>query len=77
MARQADHSSSTQGMRTARTLLIVAVLCLVVIGLVMVYSTTSVTLAGAGKSPYSDVAGQAVFAVAGIVAAIVLWRIIP
>ncbi len=77
MARQADHSSSTQGMRTARTLLIVAVLCLVVIGLVMVYSTTSVTLAGAGKSPYYDVAGQAVFAVAGIVAAIVLWRIIP
>lgn len=79
MARAASEPERkyTQGVRTARTLLIVAVLCLVAIGLVMVYSTTSVSLAAQGKSPYSDVMGQAVFAVLGIVAAIILWRFIP
>lgn len=77
MARSDARTPNANGMRTARTLLIVAVLCLVAIGLVMVYSTTSVVLAGAGESPYSDVAGQAVFAAIGIAAAVVLWRMIP
>lgn len=77
MARENSRNPHMQGMRTARTLLIVAVLCLVAIGLVMVYSTTSVVLAGAGSSPYSDVISQAVFAGIGIAAAIVIWRVIP
>ncbi|WP_165062286.1 MULTISPECIES: FtsW/RodA/SpoVE family cell cycle protein [unclassified Adlercreutzia] len=77
MARDKNRSSHAHGMSTARTLLIVAVLCLVAIGLLMVYSTTSVVLAGAGKSPFSDVGNQAAFAVIGIVAAIVIWRVIP
>ena len=76
MAR-ANRNPQTQGVRTARTLLIVAVILLVIIGLVMVYSTTSVSLAGQGKSPYSDVIGQALFAAIGIAAAIALWLVVP
>lgn len=63
--------------RVAMILLIAAVFALVVIGLVMVFSATSADLSAAGKSPYSDVVGQAVYVAIGTVAAIVIWRLIP
>lgn len=63
--------------RIAAILLIAAVFALVVIGLVMVFSASSADLAASGKSPYEDVIGQGVYVVIGIVAAVILWQVIP
>lgn len=61
----------------AHTLMLICVCALVAIGFVMVYSTTSVVLVHEEKDPFSDLTSQIVFAIIGIVAAIVVWRIIP
>lgn len=63
--------------RTAKVLLLVAVAALVVIGLLMVYSTTSAELSSKGKNPFEDVIQQAAFAVIGIVGMVVIWQFIP
>ena len=60
-----------------KTLLLVAVFSLVVIGIIMVYSVTSADLASAGKNPYSDAISQIVYALIGIVGAVLVWRFFP
>lgn len=56
-------------------MVMLATFALLLLGLVMVYSTSSVELASAGGTPWSSFVSQAVFAVVGIVAALVLWRL--
>ncbi|MCI9129888.1 MAG: FtsW/RodA/SpoVE family cell cycle protein [Eggerthellaceae bacterium] len=63
--------------RVATTLLLVSVFALVVIGLVMVFSASSADLSAAGKNPFSDVLGQAVYVTIGLVAAIIIWYLVP
>lgn len=75
MARSASKPMSES--RVASILLIAAVFALVVIGLVMVFSATSADLSAAGRNPYSDVIGQAVYAAIGIVACVIIWQLIP
>lgn len=62
---------------TARVILPAAVLALTVIGLVMVYSTTSVSLVSEGESPYSGVISQAIYAALGLLAGVFVWRFLP
>lgn len=57
----------------ARILLVLAVFALLLLGLVMVYSASSASLAGAGEQAWADVKSQAIYAVAGVAAALVLW----
>lgn len=63
--------------RTAKVLLLVSVAALVVIGLLMVYSTTSAELASNGKNPFEDVIQQAAFALIGTVGMVVIWQFVP
>ena len=48
---------------------------LLLIGFVMVYSTTSVELINDGKDPLSDLASQVEFALIGIVCVVILWKL--
>ena len=66
-----------QEIQVMKILIMISVFALVVIGLVMVYSATSADLASAGKDPFGDVISQAIYALLGIIAAVVLWRVIP
>ena len=77
MARGNSASSLPADVRAARIALVVAVLGLLLIGFVMVYSTTSVELINDGKDPLSDLASQVEFALIGIVCVVVLWKLIP
>ncbi len=77
MARSRNKKSAPSRIVVDRTLLLVAVFSLMIIGLVMVYSVTSADLASSGKNPYSDVISQCVYAVIGIVGAIIVWRFFP
>lgn len=58
-----------------RIVLMLSVFALLLLGLVMVYSTSSVTLAGTEASPMASLLNQALWAVVGIVAALILWRV--
>lgn len=60
-----------------KTLLLVAVFSLVIIGIVMVYSVTSADLASKGASPYKDVVSQIAYALIGIICAVLIWRFFP
>ncbi len=57
--------------------LILAVLALLLIGLVMVYSASSVNALSEGGSAMGGFISQVVYAVLGIAAAFVVWQIIP
>lgn len=63
--------------KVALVLLLASVFALTVIGLVMVYSATSATLASQGKSPYSDLITQAIYAAIGGVFAVWIWQFAP
>src|SRR4051794_9459603 len=70
--------SGVQGtMQVPRIILMLAVLSLLLIGLIMVYSASSVTALEEGDSATSRVVFQALYAVVGIVAAFILWRFVP
>lgn len=60
-----------------KTLLLVAVFSLLIIGLVMVYSVTSASLSSEGKNPYSDVLSQTIYAMIGIIGGVLVWRFFP
>ena len=63
--------------RASRICLVASVFALVVIGLIMVYSATSTTLASAGKNPYEDMIKQLVFVGIGTITMFALWYAIP
>lgn len=78
MARSNNGASSLPvDVRVARIALAVAAFGLLLIGFVMVYSTTSVDLIDAGKDPLSDLKSQVAFALIGVAAVVLLWKIIP
>ena len=74
------HSNETQtpaNIQGPVILLLLATLFLLLTGLVMVYSVTSVEQLSAGGNAYSGVLKQGIYAVLGIAAAVVAWRFIP
>ena len=78
MARSNNGASSLPvDVRVARIALAVAAFGLLLIGFVMVYSTTSVDLIDAGKDPLSDLKSQVAFALIGVVSVVLLWKFIP
>ncbi len=70
-------SQAVSDVRTARTLLIIAVCALVVIGLVMVYSASYANLINEESSASSEAVSQVVYALVGIVGALILWKVLP
>ena len=70
-------SQAVSGVRTARTLLIIAVCALVVIGLLMVYSASYANLINEESSASSEAVSQVVYALVGIVGALILWKVLP
>ena len=65
-----------------RIIMLLSVLALVLVGFVMIYSTSSViTLANAdapdAANPMADVLGQVRYAVAGLVLAAAIWKFLP
>ncbi len=63
------------GTQVPRVALILAVLALLLVGLVMVYSASSVAALGEGGSAEGGLVSQLAYAVIGIVAVVVIWRI--
>lgn len=63
--------------RASRICLVASVFALVVIGLIMVYSATSTTLASQGLNPYEDVIQQLVFVGIGTLVMFILWYVVP
>ncbi len=63
--------------KAAKILMLAAVFALVAIGVVMVYSATSATLASSGDNPLDDMQKQLTFVGIGVVAMLVLWFAIP
>jgi cell division protein FtsW len=61
----------------AQAVLVAAVLFLLAIGVVMVYSATSVSLVAAGTWPFKDALMQFIYACIGLIFASVIWRAIP
>ena len=74
MARSRS-SSAVGGTQVPRVALILAVLALLLVGLVMVYSASSVAAHGEGGSAEGGLVSQLAYAVIGIVAVVVIWRI--
>ena len=74
MARSRS-SSAVGGTQVPRVALILAVLALLLVGLVMVYSASSVAALGEGGSAEGGLVSQLGYAVIGIVAVVVIWRI--
>lgn len=64
-------------MQGPRIALLLAVFTLMCIGLVMVYSASFANLIVEGESASAELVGQVRFAVLGVVAAIVLWKLLP
>lgn len=63
--------------KAAKVLLLAAVLALVTIGIVMVYSATSATLSAAEKNPFEDVIKQLLYVGVGVAAMLVIWFALP
>ena len=74
MARSRS-SSAVGGTQVPRVALILAVLALLLVGLVMVYSASSVAALGEGGSAEGGLVSQLAYAVIGNVAVVVIWRI--
>lgn len=70
-------SSAGASLQAPRIALVLAVLALLLIGLVMVYSASSVSALAEGGSAMGGLISQVVYAVLGLAAAFVVWQIIP
>ncbi len=79
MARSSRHTSAQSGpsLQGPRVLLLLCVLALVLIGLVMVFSASMVKALENGAAATTYFRGQVIYAILGVVAAFVLWKIIP
>lgn len=63
--------------KTAMMLLLVAVFALVVVGAIMVFSSTSASLSSAGENPFTDMIQQLGYVGIGIFFMLALWFAIP
>ena len=79
MAARTRQNASEQGpsQQGPGGLLVLCVLGLLLIGLVMVYSASMVTALENGVAPSDYFTDQLVFALVGIVIALILWKVIP
>lgn len=79
MSRFSRQTAETSGpsRQGPRVLLLLCVLALVLIGLVMVFSASMVKALDEGKPASDFFTDQLVFAAAGAIAAVVLWKAIP
>lgn len=79
MPRRSQHSATSAGPSSQgpRILLLLCVLALVLVGLVMVYSASMVKALDAGKPASDFFTDQLVYVALGVVAALVLWKVIP
>ncbi len=74
---RSHRASAPPSTQVPRILILLAVMSLLLIGLIMVYSASSVTAVEAGSSATKQVTGQLLYAAVGIVAAFILWRFVP
>ena len=81
MATQRDRQGAPAHIMGPRIILLLSVLALMLIGFVMIYSTSAViTLAKAGSEavdPMGETLNQIKFAVAGVVIAAIIWKLVP
>lgn len=77
MRRQADARGVPADIMMPRVLLVVASFLLVLVGLVMVFSASTVETISQGDSIFSYVGKQALFAVVGAIGAFVIAKFIP
>ena len=75
--QRAQGKSRLPDSKAARVWLLIAVSLLVAIGLVMVYSVTSVIQSGDGENPFADVGRQMLYGGIGVVAMLLIWRCVP
>ena len=82
-ATKGRRRSRSEAARTApdvlgpRVVLLLCVLALTLIGFVMIYSASSITAITEDSSSASYLVDQLVFAVAGVVIALILWKLVP
>ncbi len=74
---QNQRSSVPVGAQGPHVTLLLTVVALVLLGLVMLYSASSIEAISEGSSPAAYVIKQAVFLVIGTVCALIVWKIIP
>ncbi len=74
---QADARGVPADIRLPRVLLVVSTILLVLLGLVMVFSASTVEAIAEGESVFSYVGKQAVFVLVGAAAAVIIVRFIP
>ncbi|WP_276915846.1 FtsW/RodA/SpoVE family cell cycle protein [Parvibacter caecicola] len=74
MASRSDNSAQLQG---PRILMLVCVAGLTLMGLVMVYSTSSIDAVAGGRNMFRDVGMQALYAVIGIGMGLIVWKALP
>lgn len=77
MRRQADARGVPADIMLPRVLLVVASFLLVLVGLVMVFSASTVETISQGESIFSYVGKQALFAIVGAVGAVIIAKFIP
>ena len=83
VASKGRRRSRSDAARTApdglgpRVVLLLCVLALTLIGFVMIYSASSITAITEDASSASYLVDQLVFAVAGVVIALILWKLVP
>jgi len=71
---RSDNSAQLQG---PRILMLVCVAGLTLMGLVMVYSTSSIDAVAGGRNMFRDVGMQALYAVIGIGMGLIVWKALP
>ena len=74
MVSRSDNSAQLQG---PRILMLVCVAGLTLMGLVMVYSTSSIDAVAGGRNMFRDVGMQALYAVIGIGMGLIVWKALP
>lgn len=77
VGRKSNRRDVPADIMAPRMILLLAVLALLLIGFVMIYSASSIAAISENTSPMSYVIDQLKFAFIGIVCAIVLWKVIP
>ncbi len=77
MSRGSRGGSIPADIHLARIVILLCVFALMLIGFVMVYSTTSVERINDGGNPVADLMSQVAFAAIGVVVLVVLWKALP
>lgn len=77
MAARSSRSDSPAYLQGPRILMLVCIAGLTLLGLVMVYSTSSIDAVAYGRNMFRDVGMQALYALVGIALGLVVWKAMP